>query len=114
MTHALLVIGALLQVLTGTLKVAWDPNSEPNLAGYIVLWSTDSGVYRNSAVLPTKPTEYEIKGLVPGTRYYVIVKAFDDVGAVSPASTEVTGIAREETGPVTLVPVGRVRVGDEQ
>jgi hypothetical protein len=82
------------------IRVAWDANTEPDLAGYRVYWGAASGSYGTpqSAGLNTAHT---ITGLTAGLTYYVAVKAFDSSNNESGFSNEVSGVA-VEPGSVTI------------
>lgn len=78
---------------TGTgysLKIIWPANTESDLAGYKVYWGTASGTYTNSQTIGNA-TSYTITGLTEGTRYYIVVTAYDSDGNESTKSIEVTG-----------------------
>lgn len=75
------------------LNAKWDPNTEPDLAGYRVYWSQESGSYPNSFEIPigeysetmnTIPTGW----LTPG-RWYFAATAYDQTGNESGYSSEV-------------------------
>ena len=82
----------------------WDPNTEPNLAGYKVYYDTDSGAPYSPAVedratnnpdgppvvLGRDATEITLAGLTDGKVYYFAITAFDDQGQESDYSNEVT------------------------
>ena len=56
--------------------IAWDANTEPDLAGYILFFGTSSGSYANS-IDTGKNTEYTVTGLAEGTTYYFAAKAYN-------------------------------------
>ena len=82
--------------------LAWDSNTESDLAGYKVYWGTTSrttsGVYGNNKdvgmatqLTPTE-TAYALKetdGLVKGQRYYIAVTAYNNAGYESTFSNEI-------------------------
>jgi len=82
----------------------WDPNTEPNLAGYKIYYDTDSGAPYNPAVgdratnnpdgppivLGSDTTEITLAGLSDGKVYFFSITAFDDQGQESDYSNEVT------------------------
>ncbi|MDZ7376317.1 MAG: hypothetical protein ONB13_06830 [candidate division KSB1 bacterium] len=68
--------------------VSWDPNKEPDLAGYRIYWGMHSRTYSN--VLITTMNYDTIRGLYGGTRYYFAVTAFDTAGNESEYSDEVS------------------------
>ena len=67
--------------------LAWDPNTESNLAGYHIYWGTVSRNYENRATIGTE-TSYPITGLQEGTTYYIAVTAYDSDGNESDYSAE--------------------------
>jgi hypothetical protein len=98
--------------------IAWDPNKEPDLAGYLVYYDTGPGVpyspdigdYANqysvdggktwNAVTAAPPitvgpdaTEIAFKGLADDKDYYFAVKAFDSDNNKSAYSREVSVIS---------------------
>ncbi len=74
------------------IKLAWDPNTESDVAGYKVYYGTSSGNYEK-AVDIGKTTEYLISGLTKGQTYYISVTAYDTASNESGFSNEVTGSA---------------------
>jgi hypothetical protein len=73
--------------LAGDVTLAWDANSEPDLAGYKVYYGTASGIYGTPIVIAAQTT-YTITGLAPGT-YYFAVTAYNTAGLESSFSNEV-------------------------
>ena len=74
--------------------VAWDANSEPQLAGYILFYDTVSRFdgtairnYTNKIDVGNK-TQRKITGMVAGTTYYFAAKAYDTAGRQSAFSKE--------------------------
>jgi len=84
-------------ILSGSVQLAWDPNSETDLAGYKVYYGTISGQYASppqTAGVSTAPT-YTVQNLAPGT-YFFVVTAYNTAGLESGFSNEVsTTIAGE-------------------
>ena len=73
--------------LTPTL--AWDANSEPDLAGYTLHYGTASGVYDVSVTLGLV-TMYTLPlALNPSNDYYFAITAYNDAGLESGYSNEV-------------------------
>lgn len=66
----------------------WDPNTEPDLAGYKLYWGFSSGDYEFSADVGNQ-TSYTITGLIPGVTYYIAVTAYNTTGLESDYSNEV-------------------------
>ena len=72
-----------------SVNLAWDPNSESDLAGYIVRYGVASGHYTNSTTVG-KTTTAVISGLVSGVTYYFVVVAYNTSNLQSDPSNEVT------------------------
>lgn len=74
------------------LDLAWDPNTEADLAGYAVYYGTQPGTYGTSIDVGDTTT-YRLDGLLEGVTYYVAVTAYDVAGNESDFSSEVSGMA---------------------
>lgn len=73
----------------GDVKLAWDPNSETDIAAYVIHLGTASGEY--SQVLDVgNVTEHALTGLTSGTTYYCALQAFNTEGFASELSNEVS------------------------
>jgi hypothetical protein len=68
--------------------LAWDANTEPDLAGYKIYWGTASGSYDNSVDVGNV-TQYELKGLADKTLFYFAATAYDTDGNESDYSREI-------------------------
>jgi hypothetical protein len=68
--------------------LAWDANSETDLAGYKVYYGTSSGNYPN-VINVGKVTTYTVASLGPGT-YFFAVTAYNSSNAESGFSNEVS------------------------
>ena len=78
----------------GTSLVAnWLSNSEPDMAGYKLLWGTAAGVYADSVSLGLV-TSHRIDGLLPDTCYYAAVVARDSNGFEGGPSNEANATPR--------------------
>jgi hypothetical protein len=94
-----LVVGALgAPVFAGDAIVSWDPNTEPDLAGYTIHYGTSSGAY-SVAVAVGLTTSYTVTGLNAGT-YYFAVTAENTSGAGSDYSNEGSKVILDTTPPV--------------
>lgn len=67
----------------------WDPNTEPDLGGYIVHYGTQSGIYDYSLDVGNFNSAV-ISGLEPDTEYYFAVSAYNLDGLSSALSNEVS------------------------
>jgi hypothetical protein len=67
---------------------SWDPNTEPDVAGYKLSYGTEPGVH--TVVLDVgNVTTYQFSP-PPGRRYYVVVQAYNTAGELSEKSAEET------------------------
>src|SRR3954464_9805004 len=74
-----------------SLTLDWNPNTEPDLAGYKVYRSTVSGSYQTAiANVPAGTTTYSVSGLQAGTTYYFVVTAYNTSFSESVHSNEVS------------------------
>jgi hypothetical protein len=71
-----------------TVNLAWNANTESDLAGYKVYVGTSSGVYSTTYNVG-KVISYTVAGLSPGNVYYFVVTAYDTTSFESPVSNEV-------------------------
>ncbi|MBI3812622.1 MAG: hypothetical protein HY283_10560 [Nitrospirae bacterium] len=84
--------------LAGDAILTWNPNTEPDLAGYKIYYGTASGSY-GAPIDAGNQTTYTITGLGYGT-YYFAVKAYDTTGNLSGSSNEVNKTLSDTTPPV--------------
>jgi hypothetical protein len=68
--------------------LTWDPNSEPDLVGYVLYWGTSSRSYRFSDDVGNTTT-HTVLGLSVGQTYYFTVTAYDTAFNESGYSNEV-------------------------
>jgi fibronectin type 3 domain-containing protein len=84
--------------------LAWDPNTESDLAGYKVHYGTASGSYTVHTDVHNVTT-YTVTGLTAGQTYYFAATAYDTSGNESgysnPVSYAVPGVNGAPTTPVT-------------
>src|SRR6476469_7583101 len=85
---ALLLCGR--SAAAASLTLAWDPEVGTDVAGYVVAYGTQSGVY-TTTIQAGNQTSQQVNGLADGTTYYFVVHAYSSLGAMSPASAEVWG-----------------------
>ncbi|MFH1672119.1 MAG: fibronectin type III domain-containing protein [Pseudomonadota bacterium] len=87
--------------------LAWDPNTEPDLAGYTIYYGNAGSAYEYS-VNAGNQTEYTLAELEDGMTYYFAVKARDIYGNESAYSNEVSWTSpfsnepRVEAGEITI------------
>ncbi len=92
----LLVVAALLALgllpaagQCAQVTLAWDANSESNLAGYILYYGTASGSY-SQQVDVGNTTSHTLSGLTEGVTYYFAATAYDDQSNESAYSEEIS------------------------
>ncbi|MGL4400140.1 MAG: fibronectin type III domain-containing protein, partial [Luteolibacter sp.] len=76
-----------------SIQIAWDPNPEPDIAGYYVYLgkkATDLAVHK----IIRGSTTGTLTGLLPSTTYYVAVQAFNSAGLESGFSAVVSFTTR--------------------
>ena len=72
------------------IRLAWNPNTESDLAGYLVHYGTASRTY-GAPINVGNATSYTLTGLTPDIRYYFAVTAYDTAYNESGYSNEVHG-----------------------
>jgi hypothetical protein len=72
------------------LTLNWDRNPEPDIAGYVLYWGTQPGVYPYSWNVGNF-TSQQVLGLDDATTYYFVARAYNTGGLMSPPSAEVSG-----------------------
>ena len=78
----------------GAINLIWEPNTEKDLAGYLVLRGTAAaGTLEPITPAPIQETSFK-DGVQPGVAYVYAVKAVDRAGNESPLSARVTETAR--------------------
>jgi hypothetical protein len=82
--------------------LAWDANTEPDIAGYIVEYGPAAAPFTSSADVGNVTT-WTLTGALPGTRYSFRVVAYNTNGDRSVPSEVVTGDTTTPGGP-TLTP----------
>lgn len=77
-----------------SINLAWNANSESDLAGYRIYYGTSSGNY-TSFQETGKVTSYTISNLTDGRAYYIAMSAFDTTRNESRRSSEIRGVAQD-------------------
>ncbi len=85
---ALILLAGSASALAADVTLAWDANTETDLAGYKIYYGTAPGVYGAPITIGVQTT-YTITGLAPGT-YYFAVTAYNTSGLESGFSNEVS------------------------
>jgi fibronectin type 3 domain-containing protein len=70
-------------------NLAWNANTESDLAGYKVYVGANSGVYSTTYDVGNV-IAYTVMSLAPGNVYYFVVTAYDTSGFESLVSNEVS------------------------
>jgi len=78
---------------TVSLTLAWDPNPEPEVAGYVIRYGRGPGQYEGW-VDAGKVTQFTLHGLNERTKYYFVVCAYTSLQVVSDPSVEVSAETR--------------------
>ena len=73
----------------GQVTVAWDPNPEPEVAGYKIYYGTTSGSY-TASIDAGSATSAVISGLQDGATYFFSAVAYDNSNNESGFSNEIT------------------------
>ena len=84
----MLLIFVATSVMAADVTLQWDPNSEPDLAGYKIYYGTASRTY-GEPIDVGNVTTYTAKDLEPGTKYYFAATAYNEDGYESDYSNEV-------------------------
>src|SRR5512139_785062 len=85
----------------GKIRVIWDPNTEPELAGYKVYCGTASRTYTVSIDVGNV-NAYTATGLTTGQTYFLAATAYDAFRDESDFSNEASGVATEEGTTISL------------
>jgi VCBS repeat-containing protein len=93
----------ILPAAAASVKLAWNPNPEPNIANYRLSYGTASRSYTQNVDAGTA-TSVTVSGLEQGKTYYFAVRAINDKGLQSEPSAEVSHYV-EIPVPVNQAPV---------
>lgn len=83
------------------IRIAWNSNGEPDLAGYNIYYGTASRVY-GSPINAGNVTTYTLIGLTQGQTYFIALTASDASNNESVHSTEVSAVATEPPQTYTI------------
>jgi fibronectin type 3 domain-containing protein len=81
--------GLVQTALAAQVSLAWDPNTEPDIAGYKIYFGRVSRAQTESVDVGNA-TSYTVMGLPEGTTYYFAATAYDGYGRESVFSNEVS------------------------
>jgi hypothetical protein len=102
-----LLVCSAVPVAAGTVTLAWDPNPETDIAGYVVFYGTSSGQYATSVDVGNQ-TFFQFTEPYSTTPYYFAVRAYNQAGSQSELSAEVStanpATTLELTGMTSSVP----------
>ena len=106
-----ILVAAILSILplradAADVTLAWDSNSEEDIAGYHVGYGLASGSY-SSIIDVGNTTAYRVFNLEANRMYYFVVRAYNFQGAMSPFSDEVATTTGEPTLTITSVSMNR-------
>jgi len=93
--------GFSVEPFTGAASLAWNANTEPDLAGYNIYRATAPSVPLTgplNGATPYTGTTFINTGLTNGTTYYYVVTALDTSGNESPASIEIAATPQASQG----------------
>ena len=85
------------------IRLAWDPNTDADLAGYMVYYGTASGTY-DPPIDVGNATTYTVPGLTQGVTYYFAVTAYNSSDHESDYSSEVVGMVTSSPPESVSVP----------
>jgi fibronectin type III domain protein/HYR domain-containing protein len=88
---ALLILGVGRFAGADSLTLAWNPNTEPDIAGYVVYWGTQPASLVSSLDVGNQ-TSTQITGLASATTYYIDVRAYNTAGLYSGPSVVISGV----------------------
>jgi hypothetical protein len=111
----LLYTVALLLLATGPaaaaqVTLAWNPNTEPDIAGYVIEYGPAAAPFTLSADVGNQTT-WTLTNATPGTTYSFRVVAYNVNGEWSPASDVVTSTASTPGGPTLTADRASLRFG---
>ena len=101
---ACLLLGTVTTLQAATLTATWNPNPEPDIAGYKLSYGAASGSY-TSTIDVGNTTSYVLSAIA-GQTYYFVVRAYNTSGLLSPNSVEVASTAASAPTLTSLGPTG--------
>lgn len=85
----------------GVVHLAWDANTEADLAGYVIAYRSQDGKDVATLRVPATATSADVPNLRSGQRYYFSVSALNAEGQSSFPSNEVSGVVDGPIDPPT-------------
>ncbi len=86
-----------------SVRISWNHDPDPAVAGYRLHYGSASGVYTSIADARTN-VSISISGLTPGQKYYFVVAAYNSAGIEGPPSSEVSFSVPLSLTPQPLAP----------
>ncbi|MBA2355582.1 MAG: IPT/TIG domain-containing protein [Acidobacteria bacterium] len=102
MSLCLLLLVSIAPAAAESVRVAWDPNPEPDIAGYVLAWGVSAETYTESVTVTAGTATHEITALAPGT-YYFAIRAFNSAGMYSGYSNQVAAVVSSTTLPALTI-----------
>jgi F5/8 type C domain/Bacterial Ig domain/Fibronectin type III domain/Putative Ig domain len=84
------------QLFAATATLAWDPNPESDIAGYLLSYGESPGNY-SKTIDAGNNTTTEVTDLIQGKTYYFAVSAYNRAGTKSLPSTEISYAAGSDS-----------------
>jgi hypothetical protein len=94
---ALLLLSSAARLQAETITATWNPNPEPNIAGYTLSYGTASGSY--TTTVDVGKVTSKVVTVTAGQRYYFAVRAYNTMGLTSAFSTEASMMVAATTAP---------------
>jgi hypothetical protein len=91
-------------------SLAWNPNPEPDIAGYKVHFGTQSGVY-SEVIDVSGATSISLPQMIMGSTYYLAVSAYNTAGQEGPRSAEFSVTAAVPSSPALSTNFGMAGTG---
>lgn len=94
--HIIALERLVVALMAGTVTLAWDANTEPDLAGYNIYYGETSRDYAHS-INVKNVTQYTVQGLEAGKTYFFAATAYDNDNNESAYSTELVHTQKSES-----------------
>ncbi len=88
----LLFCSPTLAFATGSITLAWDANTEPDIAGYTVYYRSADNYNHGTVTVGASTTTAQVANLRSQVQYFFSVSAFDSMGIASSPSPEVNAV----------------------
>ena len=92
---SLFIFMACSNLYAASINLAWNANTESDLAGYRIYYGTSSGNYTSSQETG-RVTSYTLSNLTEGRTYYIAMSAFDASRNESRRTAEIRGVANSQ------------------